>query len=238
MPALVAVCTISVSHSSRVLTPQPSRRCTRRSRRSKQREDVGDGTTRAPSRPSAARAPATHRARTLGNAARAVDDDQSGVCHLGRGDAGGHLLLAPLHSVDTKYRRWPRRQLLRPRDRHTDTHSFKNGYCSSIKLSNVIVDVTLGTLVEGKDGLGVTGNAGKPYFELDFAHGQLSELLGTVYDGGKKLTVGTKIIATGTITSSGSSKGTFKTAKGGTDLLGKPLSVSGSWNCHGVFVKS
>jgi hypothetical protein len=118
------------------------------------------------------------------------------------------------------------------------TYSFKNGYCQSIHVSGITVDITLGTIAQGKTGTGVPGNAGKPYFRLDLAPGQNSDLLGAVDFGGKKLTSGGVVSAAGTIASNGGSKGTFKTGKGAYDASGKPFSVSGSWNCHGAFAKN
>jgi hypothetical protein len=118
------------------------------------------------------------------------------------------------------------------------TYSFQNGECQSIAVSHITVDLVLGTIAEGKSGAVVKGNTGKPYFSLDLSPGQNSDLLGNVFFGGKNLTNGGAVSASGTVVSKGTSKGTFKSAKGAYDLLGKPFSVSGSWNCHGAFAKS
>ena len=42
------------------------------------------------------------------------------------------------------------------------TYKFKNGTCVSIKVSGITDDVVLGTVVQGKDGGPVKGNAKKP----------------------------------------------------------------------------
>jgi hypothetical protein len=83
----------------------------------------------------------------------------------------------------------------------------------------------------------VKGNAGKAYFRLDLSPGQNSDLLNGAFFGGKSLSNGGIVSPSGTVVSSGSSKGTFKSAKGAYDNAGKPFSVSGSWNCHGAFAK-
>src|ERR1700722_17690579 len=116
------------------------------------------------------------------------------------------------------------------------TYKFKNGTCVSIKVSSITDDVTLGSVVQGKDGGPVKGNANKPYFRLDISS-PTSAVVGAIYSGGKKLTPGGFVTVTGTVVKSGSSKGTFQTASGSFDLSGKPFSVSGSWNCHGKFNK-
>ena len=63
------------------------------------------------------------------------------------------------------------------------------------------------------------------------------DLLNAVYFGGKELTVGGPVTVTGSVVKSGSSKGTFQTSSGASDLSGKPFALSGSWNCHGKFNK-
>jgi hypothetical protein len=116
------------------------------------------------------------------------------------------------------------------------TYKFKNGTCLSIKVSSITVDVDLGTVIQGKDGGPVKGNANKPWFSMDLSTSTL-DLLNAVYYGGNKLTSGGEVAVTGSVVKSGSSKGTFKSASGASDLSGKPFSVSGSWNCHGKFMK-
>ncbi len=116
------------------------------------------------------------------------------------------------------------------------TYTFKNGSCQSIKVSDITVDVDLGSVVEGKDGGPVKGNAKKPWFSLDLST-STSDILNDIYYGGKKLTSGGTVTVTGSVVKSGSSKGTFQTAPGAFDLAGKPFSLSGSWNCHGKFTK-
>jgi hypothetical protein len=116
------------------------------------------------------------------------------------------------------------------------TYKFKSGTCQSIKVSDITVDVDLGTVVQGKDGGPVKGNASKPWFSLDLGHP--TSLLNPIYYGGKELTAGGAVTVTGTVVKSGSSKGTFKTSPGADDLAGKPFSLSGSWNCHGQFDKN
>ena len=116
------------------------------------------------------------------------------------------------------------------------TYNFKNGTCLSIKVSGITDDVVLGTVVQGKNGGPVNGNAKKPYFSLDIST-PTSGVLSSVYSGGKKLTSGGSVTVMGTVVKSGSSKGTFQTAPGSYDLAGKPFSLSGSWSCHGKFNK-
>jgi hypothetical protein len=116
------------------------------------------------------------------------------------------------------------------------TYKFKNGTCVSIKVSGITDDVVLGSVVQGKDGGPVKGNAKKPYFSFDISS-PTSAVLGSVYSGGQKITSGGSVDVTGTVAKSGSSKGTFQTEAGAFDLSGKPFSVSGSWNCHGKFNK-
>ncbi|HEY5274903.1 MAG TPA: hypothetical protein VIJ34_16970 [Acidimicrobiales bacterium] len=117
-------------------------------------------------------------------------------------------------------------------------YAFKNGECASIKVSGITVDLAMGSIVQQtKTGATVSKNSGKPYFSLDLSPGQNSDLLGTVWSGGKELTGGGIVSVSGTVAAKGTSKGTFKSAKGAYDALGKPFSVSGSWNCEGAFAK-
>jgi hypothetical protein len=116
------------------------------------------------------------------------------------------------------------------------TYKFKNGSCESIKVSDITVDVDLGSVVQGKNGGPVKGNGKKPWFSMDLSS-STTDLLNAVYYGGKELTAGGAITVTGSVVKSGASKATFKTAPGASDLSGKPFSLSGSWNCHGSFAK-
>jgi hypothetical protein len=104
------------------------------------------------------------------------------------------------------------------------TYTFKNGFCQSIHVSDIKLDVTLGTIVQGKSGT-VRGNAGKPYFALDLSSGADGGIVNTAYSGGKEIADGSSVSYSGGF----ATKGTFKST------FGAPL--SGSWNCHGVFVK-
>ncbi len=97
------------------------------------------------------------------------------------------------------------------------TYRFKNGYCQSIHVSNITNDITLGTIVQG-----AAGNAGQPYFRLDINKPATASLLDTVYFGGKHIADGGLGPVSGNLTS----KGTFKIG-----------AATGTWNCHGVFVK-
>jgi hypothetical protein len=117
------------------------------------------------------------------------------------------------------------------------TYKFKNGSCQSIKVSDITVDVDLGTVIQGKDGGPVKGNGKKPWFSIDLSS-STTDLLNAIYYGGKELTAGGSIMVTGKVVKSGASKGTFKSAPGAFDLANKPFSVSGSWNCHGSFTKN
>jgi hypothetical protein len=116
------------------------------------------------------------------------------------------------------------------------TYKFKNGGCESIKVSSITVDVDLGSVVQGKNGGPIKGNGKKPWFSLDLSSSTV-DLLNEIYYGGKELTAGGAVTVTGSVVKSGSSKGTFHSASGATDLAGKPFAVSGSWNCHGAFAK-
>ena len=114
------------------------------------------------------------------------------------------------------------------------TYSFKNGECSSIKVSGIVVDVTLGTVADGTGEKLNSGNLGKPYFSLDLSKGFESQIVNDVDFGGKTLVKSSPVAAT-TFTSSGSSKGTFKSTTNPLYPNQKPF--SGSWNCHGSFAK-
>lgn len=100
------------------------------------------------------------------------------------------------------------------------TYAFKGGFCQSIHVSGLKLDITLGTIVENK----ISDNAGKPYFALDLSSGNSISLLNAAYSGGKKVADGAAVSYSGNVMT----KGTFKSTSG------KPF--SGSWNCHGVFV--
>jgi hypothetical protein len=109
------------------------------------------------------------------------------------------------------------------------TYKFKNGTCISIKVSGITVDVTLGTVVQGKGGGFVKGNDKKPYFSIDLGSSP-PDILNTAYYGGRELANSDEISVTGSVVKSGSSKGTFSSgASSG--------SFNGSWNCHGKFNK-
>jgi hypothetical protein len=114
------------------------------------------------------------------------------------------------------------------------TYSFKNGQCLSIKVSSIVVDVTLGTVADGTGQKLNSGNLGKAYFSLDLSKGFESQILTAADFGGKTLVKSSPVAAT-TFTSSASSKGTFKSAKNPLYPNQKPF--SGSWNCHGSFAK-
>jgi hypothetical protein len=115
------------------------------------------------------------------------------------------------------------------------TYKFKNGTCQSIKVSGITVDVTLGSVVQGKDGGPAKGNGNKPYFSIDLTSSSSSgNLLSVAYYGGKKLSDGTGIKVTGSVVKSGASKGTFSS---GISVGGTSATFTGSWNCHGKFLK-
>ena len=113
------------------------------------------------------------------------------------------------------------------------TYKFKDGTCLSIKVSGITVDVTLGSVVQGKDGGPVKGNGKKPYFSIDLSRGP-SDIINPTYYGGKKLVDSGSITVTGSVVKSGSSKGTFSS---GSSLSGSTGTFSGSWDCHGKFQK-
>jgi hypothetical protein len=110
------------------------------------------------------------------------------------------------------------------------TYKYKDGLCQAIKVSGIKVDVTLGSIAEGKSGAGAPGNAKQPYFRLDLSPGQFSSVLDGAFSGGQRLVPADEP----SVTPSGfSTKGTFtsqQTAGGG-------VSFSGSWNCHGSIAK-
>jgi hypothetical protein len=109
------------------------------------------------------------------------------------------------------------------------TYKFKNGTCQSIKVSDIAVDVTLGSVVQGKDGGPVKGNGKKPYFSIDLASSP-PDIINDIYYGGKILAESGEISVTGSVVKSGSSKGTFSSGA-------STGAFSGSWNCHGKFLK-
>ena len=88
------------------------------------------------------------------------------------------------------------------------TYKFKNGTCLSIKVSDITVDVTLGSVVQGKDGGPVKGNGKKPYFSIDLSP-HPPDIINATYYGGKELVDSGSITPTGSVVKSGSSKGTF-----------------------------
>jgi hypothetical protein len=109
------------------------------------------------------------------------------------------------------------------------TYKFKNGTCMSIKVSGITVDLTLGSVVQGKDGGPVKGNGKKPYFSIDLSAGP-PDIINPIYYGGKVIADSGEISVTGSVVKSGSSKGTFSSgASSG--------AFTGSWNCHGKFLK-
>jgi hypothetical protein len=73
-------------------------------------------------------------------------------------------------------------------------------------------------VIQGKDGGPVRGNGSKPWFSMDLSTSTL-DLLNAVYYGGK-ITAGGEVTVTGSVVKSGSSKGTFKSASGASDLSG------------------
>jgi hypothetical protein len=115
------------------------------------------------------------------------------------------------------------------------TYKFKNGTCTSIKVGDITVEVTLGSVVQGKDGSPAKGNGKKPYFSIDLTSSSpLSDGLSAAYYGGKKLSDASGIKVTGSVVKSGSSKGTFSN---GISVGGVSPPFTGSWNCHGKFTK-
>jgi hypothetical protein len=112
------------------------------------------------------------------------------------------------------------------------TYKFTKGECVSIKVSDITVDLTLGTLVQGKNDTVLKGNANKPYLSLDLSTPN-SDILGAADFGGKQISTGAGIVVTGKVVRSGSSKGTFQSEPG--SAAGDAF--TGSWNCHGAFAK-
>jgi hypothetical protein len=104
--------------------------------------------------------------------------------------------------------------------------------CVSIKVSDITVDISLGTIVQGKNDTVLKGNANKPYLSLDLSTPN-SDILGAADSGGKQITTGAGIVVTGKVVKSGSSKGTFRSEPG----AAAGDSFTGTWNCHGAFAK-
>jgi hypothetical protein len=108
------------------------------------------------------------------------------------------------------------------------TYTFRNGFCEQSKSSGAAPELNLGTTV-----LGVKGNAGKPELSM-LIDARLHSKFGTgsVFGadyGGRSLLAGESLIkASGNLPSSGTFTSTV--AFGG--------KFTGSWNCHGVVVKT
>lgn len=100
---------------------------------------------------------------------------------------------------------------------HGHTYTFHDGFCL---LSRGVFELSLGTTVPG-----LRGNAGKPDVTIEVLKSGTASLYGPDY-GGKQLLSDTLIHAS----NSGRATGTFKSAM-------PSVSVSGSWNCHGVIFK-
>jgi hypothetical protein len=96
------------------------------------------------------------------------------------------------------------------------SYSFKNGFCQA---SAMQFEVSLGTVTGDS-----THNHGLPHFSM---FGTRTSDLTAAY-GGRSLVGGMTLV---TVKGSGTNAGTF------TSRLGTPK-VSGSWNCHGVIVKT
>ncbi len=169
--------------------------------------------------------------RLIGVSVAALSAVAMSICPLLAG-SGAEAAVVPLHANTINYSGPATATLVIA----GKTYKFKNGSCQSIKVSGITVDVDLGSVVQGKDGGPVKGNGKKPWFSMDLSSPGL-DLLNAVYYGGKELTVGGPVTATGSVVKSGSSKGTFQTSSGASDLSGKPFALSGSWNCHGKFSK-
>ena len=169
--------------------------------------------------------------RLIGLSAAALSTVAMSVCPLLAG-SGAEAAVVPLHANTINYSGPATATLVIA----GKTYKFKNGSCQSIKVSGITVDVDLGSVVQGKDGGPVKGNGKKPWFSMDLSSPS-SDLLNAVYFGGKELTAGGPVTVTGSVVKSGSSKGTFQTSSGASDLSGKPFALSGSWNCHGKFSK-
>jgi len=98
------------------------------------------------------------------------------------------------------------------------SYTFKGGLCTQSKSAGAVLELDVGTLVEG-----AKGNAGKPYISFLIAGHGIASAFEADY-GGKQLFGDTLIKASGNIPS----KGTFVS----TTALGPPF--TGSWDCHGV----
>jgi hypothetical protein len=99
------------------------------------------------------------------------------------------------------------------------TYSYSKGFCSA---SGSTFELSLGSLFSADH----AHNAGKPYFSLTSV-GKTADLIAQY--GGKDLIGSGMTLAK--VTSSGKNTGSF------TGGLGGPK-ISGSWNCHGVIVKT
>jgi hypothetical protein len=111
------------------------------------------------------------------------------------------------------------------------TYKFRDGFCQSVHVSGILLDVTLGTIALGRSGTGVKGNSGKPYFRLDLSPGEFGRVLSGV---SPEVSSSPSRPPPCPSAEAFTSSGTFKSIK--TPVPGA-FSGSGSWNCHGVFVK-
>ena len=105
------------------------------------------------------------------------------------------------------------------------TYTFSHGTCQSAPGFEDVI--TLGTFAKGKNGSGTPDNGGSPYFSLDLGPGE-SSYLNLTYFGGNLLSAEGSVSFRGQATS----KGTFKS------LSAQPAPFSGTWDCHGHFVKA
>ena len=105
------------------------------------------------------------------------------------------------------------------------TYSFRNGFCAEPITNSDSFQLSLGTDVPTLGG--PTNNAGQPFFSMDIAKGHTTASLATVYSGGHQLLAHAAIALSGQIPT----KGSFKGKNTATDF-------TGTWNCHGVLVKS
>jgi hypothetical protein len=104
------------------------------------------------------------------------------------------------------------------------TYKFKGGYCK--EFDGLLTDITLGTLVGVHGTPNTTDNLKKPYLRMDLGVGDSSDLQIPYYGGNLLGAVGPFKWHGGVTT-----KGTF------TSLGATPSSFSGTYNCHGVFVR-
>jgi hypothetical protein len=103
------------------------------------------------------------------------------------------------------------------------TYTFRHGFCAEPISNSDSLQLSLGVDVPPFGG--PNDNAGQPGFSMDVAKHHTSASVAFAYFGGREIVKLAAITLKGHVPSAG----TFK---------GKTAAITGSWNCHGVIVKS